>query len=599
MSQREFRLFDLLYHQLENYPNEDCLCAKVNGKWVKQSTQEVVDNVNSFSRGLIALGLKPGDKVAIVSPNRPEWNIVDLGVLQAGGIDVPIYPTISAEDYKYIFNHAGVKFAFAADEELIQKVQEIQNEVPTLEAIYSFDELDSVTHWTEVLQAGNESIQKEVDLRKEKIDATELATLIYTSGTTGRPKGVMLTHKNVVSNVLGSMDRMPVDQEATALSFLPLCHIYERMILYLYFYTGVSVYYAESIDTIGDNLREIKPNVFTAVPRLLEKVFDKIMAKGYELTGIKRSLFFWAVGLAERYEPYGANGAWYELRLSIARKLIFKKWQEALGGNVQAVVSGSASLNPRLARIFNGAGIPLLEGYGLTETSPVLSVNCFENKGLKIGTTGRPLKNVEIKIADDGEICAKGPNVMMGYYKSPELTDEVIDKDGWFHTGDIGELVDGEYLKITDRKKEMFKTSGGKYVAPQIIENKFKESRFIEHVMVIGENRKHPAALISPNFEYMRDYCEQNDIPCMSNDIMVNHPKVVEAVQKDIDNFNLNFGRWEQVKKFLILPDEWSVESGELTPTLKLKRKPIMEKFADAIERVYSEEPTSEQQQQA
>jgi long-chain acyl-CoA synthetase len=411
--------------------------------------------------------------------------------------------------------------------------------------------------------------------------------LIYTSGTTGTPKGVMLSHKNVASNAIASKKRLPVNADAKGVSFLPLCHIYERMIIYLYTYTGVSLYFAESMDTIGDDIRDVQPQVFTAVPRLLEKVYDKIVDKGASLSGIKKSLFFWAVSIGEKYEPYGANGPIYEMKLKIARKLIFSKWQEALGGNVKAVASGSAALNPRLARIFNAAGIPVLEGYGLTETSPVISVNEVENNGMKIGTTGRPIEDVHVKIAEDGEILVKGPNVMMGYYKRKDLTDEVL-KDGWFHTGDIGELVDGQFLRITDRKKEIFKTSGGKYIAPQIMENKFKESRFIEQIIVIGEYQKHPAALIVPTFEFLEEWCRRKKIDCSSREKMLSDQRVIDRYQEEIDHYNQPFGKWEQIKKFELLPEEFTVDNNMVTPTLKLKRKEIHSKYASLIDEIYS-----------
>ncbi len=478
------RLFDIPYYQLENFPKSDSLSAKIGGKWVPTSTQEFVDQAMMVSKSLVAIGIEPGDKVAMISNNRPEWNITDIGILMCGAINVPIYPTISPKVYEFIFNDSQVKLCFVSDVELLAKVNEIKDNVSTLGPIISFEKIDGIEHIEDFKKRGEQVPTSDIEAKKAAIKAEDLATLIYTSGTTGSPKGVMLSHNNITSNVHGAKERLPVNETSKAVSFLPLCHIYERMVLYLFMYTGVSIYYAESMETIGDNIREVKPQVFTAVPRLLEKVFDKIMAKGSELTGIKKGLFFWAVGLAEVWEPYGANGAWYEFKLSIANKLIFSKWREALGGNVQAVASGSAALQARLARIFNAAGIPVLEGYGLTETSPVASVNCFDDKGFMIGTVGRTLHNVDIKIAEDGEILIKGSNVMMGYYNRQDLTDEVV-KDGWLHTGDIGKFIDGEYLKITDRKKEIFKTSGGKYIAPQPMENIYKASRFIDQIMVI------------------------------------------------------------------------------------------------------------------
>lgn len=580
------RLFDFIFYQLEHFPKKDAVAGKVNGKWVKHSTQDVIDKANALSAGLLKMGISPGDKVAIISNNRPEWVITDLAISQIGAINVPIYPTISESDYKFIFNDAEVKVAFVSDADLFSKVTSISGEVPTFQKAFTFDEVEGADHWS-AAQEDQPDIDAIAQLR-EKVTPAELATLIYTSGTTGTPKGVMLSHSNVASNAISSKPRLPVDSNAKGVSFLPLCHIYERMIIYLYMYTGVSLYFAESMETIGDDIRDVQPNVFTAVPRLLEKVYDKIVAKGAELTGIKRSLFFWAVKLGEKFEPYGQNGPWYELKLKVARKLIFSKWQAALGGNVQAVASGSAALNPRLARIFNAAGIPVLEGYGLTETSPVVSVNEVGNNGLKFGTTGRPIADVHVKIADDGEILVKGPNVMMGYYKRPDLTDEVIDKDGWFHTGDIGELVDGQFLRITDRKKEIFKTSGGKYVAPQLMENKFKESRFIEQIMVIGENRKHPSALIVPAYEFLEEWCRRKEIPCKSREEMLANPQVIARYQEEIDEKNVHFGKWEQVKRFELLPVEFSIDGGEITPTLKLKRKVILAKYKDLIDGIYA-----------
>lgn len=588
MDPNKTRLFDFIYHQQAKYPQPDCLASKVNGSWKKLSTAEVIDKSNAFSRGLLALGVKPGDKIALISNNRFEWNIADIGILQIGAIGVPVYPTISEREYAYIFNDAEVKYCFVSDRTLYNKVDAIRTQVASLKEVFCFEPEEGIKNWEEVLEMGKDADQQQVELLKQGVNAKDMATLIYTSGTTGNPKGVMLSHANIASNAIASRERLPVSETAIALSFLPVCHIYERMLIYLYTYSGVSIYYAESMDTIGENIREVKPHIFTAVPRLLEKVFDKIMAVGAELTGLKRKLFFWAVSVAEQYEPYGANGPFYELRLAIARKLIFKKWQQSLGGNIKAVASGSAPLNPRLARIFNAAGIPVFEGYGLTETSPVISVNCDVNKGMKIGTTGRPLKDVQVRIADDGEILVKGPNVMMGYYKKPEQTAEAIDLEGWFHTGDIGEMVDGQYLKITDRKKEMFKTSGGKYIAPQVMENKFKESRFIEQLIVLGESRKHPAALIVPSFAFVRAWAERKNIPVGADAELIKNPAVIARFQQEIDDLNKNFGHWEQIKKFVLLPKEFSIDGGELTPTLKLKRKEIYKKYASEIESIYA-----------
>lgn len=580
------RLFDFYQYQLDHFPKKDSVAGKENGKWKTYSTQEVIDMANKVSAGLLKHGIKPGDKVAIIANNRPEWVITDLAILQIGAVNVPIYPTISDDDYAFIFNDSEVKIVFVSDEELLAKARSAKEKSPSVEEIYTYDPVSGARHWWEIHEA--EPDLKVIQDLKDGVKAEDLATLIYTSGTTGTPKGVMLSHRNVASNAIASKERLPVDSDAKGVSFLPLCHIYERMIIYLYTYTGVSLYFAESMDTIGDDIRDVKPQVFTAVPRLLEKVYDKIVDKGSQLSGIKKALFFWAVSVGEKFEPYGANGPIYEMKLKVARKLIFSKWQEALGGNVQAVASGSAALNPRLARIFNAAGIPVLEGYGLTETSPVISVNEIDNNGMKIGTTGRPIRDVHVKIADDGEILVKGPNVMMGYYKRPDLTEEVM-TDGWFHTGDIGELVDGQFLKITDRKKEIFKTSGGKYIAPQIMENKFKESRFIEQIIVIGEYKKHPSALIVPTFEFLEEWCKRKGIDCTNRKKMLSDPKVIDRFQEEVDHYNEGFGKWEKIKKFRLLEEEFTVNNNMVTPTLKLKRKVIHQHYHDLIEEIYSE----------
>lgn len=583
------RLFDIPYYQLEKYPQKDALVAKINGKWTETSTRSFLDQGMMVSRALISLGIQPGDRIAMVSNNRPEWNIVDLGILMCGAISVPVYPTIPAKEYEFIFNDSQVKVCFIGDAALLGKVLEIKDKVPALTHLITFDRLEGIEHFEPFKNRGLDVPTSDVENRKSKIKASDLATLIYTSGTTGNPKGVMLSHDNIVSNLYGCLDRLPVDENSRAISFLPLCHVYERMVLYLFMYAGVSIYYAESMETIGDNIREIKPHVFTAVPRLLEKVYDKIIAKGTELTGIKRKLFFWAVELGEKWEPYGKNGMVYELQLAIAGKLIFSKWREALGGSVKAVASGSAALQPRLARIFNAAGVPVMEGYGLTETSPVVAVNCFDKKGFMIGTVGRPLNNVQVRIAEDGEILIKGPNVMMGYYNRPDLTSEVIDSDGWLHTGDIGELVQKEFLKITDRKKEIFKTSGGKYVAPQPMENRFKASRFIDQVMVVGENKKHPAALIVPDLQFASEWCRRKGLECNTYKALAQNEQLKQRIWEEIENFNKEFGHYEQVKKIELCDAAWTIESGELTPSLKLKRKVILGKYDHLLKKIYEE----------
>lgn len=581
------KLFDFIYYQLENNPLPDSLAAKEDGQWKKYSTRDFIDIANSLSRGFLALGVKPGDKIAIVSNNRPEWNIVDIAVLMIGAVSVPIYPTITSAEYEFIFNNAEVKLCFVSDKEILAKVSAISDKVESLEGIYTFDEISDARHYSEVMNQGLPDYQEKVEELKRAVKASDLATLIYTSGTTGLPKGVMLTHDNLVSNVNASESRLPLHNGSKALSFLPLCHVYERMLTYLYMKIGISIYYAESIDSIGENLKEIKPEAFSTVPRLLEKVYDKIVNKGAELTGIKKGLFFWALNLGQKFEPYGENGWWYEFKLKIANKIIFSKWREALGGNIVVIASGSAALQPRLTRVFNAAQIPVMEGYGLTETSPVISVQVEAGKGFRVGSVGRPLDNLEVKIAEDGEILCKGPNVMIGYYKNPEKTREVLTEDGWFHTGDIGEIDADGFLKITDRKKEMFKTSGGKYVAPQVMENRFKESMFIEQIMVIGENRKHPAALIVPSFDFIKEYYHHKHYDYPGNVEVMSDEKLIKKLDREVDRYNQDFGKWAQVKKYELIQVPFSIEGGELTPTLKLKRKAILKKFEQQVDAIY------------
>lgn len=582
------RLFDFLDFQLTNYPQPICLATKKESGWEKFSTQEVKDISEDVACGLIKLGVQPGDKIAIASTtNRAEWNFIDLGCLMIGAIDVPVYPTIAEKDYKFIFNQSEVKHCFVSDKPLYEKIVSIKNEVPSLQEVFIFDDELGCKNWRDVRELGRNEDRSRLEELKAQVKYEDLATIIYTSGTTGEPKGVMLSHRNLVSNALASKERLPANPGARAVSFLPLCHSFERMLIYLYMYIGTQVHYAQSMETIGDDLRDVKPQIFTAVPRLLEKVYDRIMSKGNELTGFKRKLFFWAVGLAEEFD-YKGKGLWYRCKLWIARKLIFSKWQEALGGEVQLAASGSAALSVHLNKVFNGAGIPIMEGYGLTETSPVVSVNELDNDGFRFGTTGRPISHVSVQIADDGEILVKGPNVMMGYYKNKEKTDEVIDPDGWFHTGDIGEMVEGQFLKITDRKKEIFKTSGGKYIAPQPMENAFKQSPYIEQIMVIGENQKHPSALIVPNFEHLKEYCSKNNIPIESNEQIVLNDKVCDLIENEIQKYNEQYGSYEQVKKIKIIPREFTIDGGELTPTLKLKRKAILAKYASVVDQIYN-----------
>lgn len=581
------RIFDLLPHQLANFSKKDAVAGKENGQWIAYSTSDFIEHANNVSFGLMALGIGKGDKVATITNNRPEWNFLDIGIMQTGAIHVLIYPTISESDYKFILNDAEVKFVFVSDKDLYQKIVNIRSQVPSIKAIYTFNKVAEAQHWTEVSELGKKNpAHEKLNEIKAGIKETDLFTMIYTSGTTGNPKGVMLSHKNILSNVMACKDLPPCNEHDRALSFLPLCHVYERMIVYLYMYLGISVYYAESIEKVGDNLREVKPHIFTAVPRLLEKVYDKIIAKGKELTGIKKLLFFWAVNLGLRYELNGKNGWWYEFQLKIANKLIFNKWREALGGNVKVAVSGSAALQLRLIRVFWAARIPILEGYGLTETSPVIAVNTFESGCCKFGTVGPVINGVQVKIADDGEILCKGPSVMLGYHKRDDLTAEAI-TDGWFHTGDIGMIEDNKFLKITDRKKELFKTSGGKYIAPQQLENKFKESPFIEQIIVVGENRNFPSAIIIPAFAHLKKWCEIKGIPYTSNEEIIKNKEVLSRIHEDISELNKSFGKTEQVKKFELLAKEWTIDSGELTPTLKLKRKIIAEKYKDVIEKMY------------
>ena len=582
------RLFDIPYHQLKNYPQPGMFFSKKEGNWVGISTKEFLERSMQLSIGLMEAGVEPGDRIAVASTNRLEWNILDIAVQQIGAVLVPLYPTISSRDYCFILNDCEAKYMFVGNQEIADKILAVKGELKALKGSFAFDDVSGVEPWDTFFHERTDEKEGEVQQRMSKVQDQELATIIYTSGTTGNPKGVMLSHRNVLSNVLACVNPIPADNDSKVLTFLPVCHIYERMLHYLYMYIGASIYFAESMETIGDNIREVQPDVFSAVPRLIEKVYDRILAKGDELTGLKRSLFFWAVSLAESYEQQGKSPLYY-LQLKIARKLIFKKWKEALGGKVRAIASGSAALQPRLARIFLAADIPILEGYGLTETSPVVSVNSFD-KGICIGSVGALIDGVEVRIASDGEICVKGPNVMMGYYNNLEATQEVLDADGWFKTGDIGEFVEGKFLKITDRKKEIFKTSGGKYIVPQALENHLKESRMIEQAMVIGENQKFPAALVVPNFEVLKELAVKKGWiqESIANQEMLHNTQVKTLIQSEISNINQNLGNWEQIKDFRLLPELFSIDGGELTPTLKLKRKVIMEKYQDQINDIYS-----------
>jgi long-chain acyl-CoA synthetase len=581
------RVFDLIPQYLAVNNNEDAFCNKVNGEWVKNSALEIITKIDLMSFGLIALGIRQNDKVAIISSSRPEWNITDFGIQQLGAVSVPMYPTITIEDYRYIFSDAGVKIVFVADQKLYDKVVEAISTLDIKPTVYSFDKLTGVGHFDDVLNMGKNGDKLQLEAMKAAVKPDDLLTLIYTSGTTGFPKGVMLTHNNLVSNVKACVEYFSIEGKEKVLSFLPLCHIYERAVIYIYIRQGARVYYAESMDTIAENIREVKPVMFTTVPRLLEKVYDKIVAKGYELTGLKKTLFFWALNLGLRYDPTTDMGFIYNTQLKIARKLIFSKWKEALGGNIKLICSGSAALQPRLSRVFWAAGIPIAEGYGLTETSPVISSSRVDPIDFRIGCVGTIISGVTVKIAEDGEILCKGPNVMKGYYNRPEATAEAIDSEGWFHTGDIGMLVEGKYLKITDRKKEIFKTSGGKYVAPQQVENKLKESVLIEQCMVVGENQKFPSALIIPDFSALKDWCTANGIDCKTNEQTIKNPQVKAYFDQEVERLMKDVAQWERVKKIELLPRLFSIDEGELTAKLSLKRKAIIEKNKALIEGMY------------
>ena len=594
MSKEITKLFEFAYHQLETYNLPKAFNTKYDGKWEATSSQEFIDKGNAVSRGLLKLGIKPGDKIAVVSTNnRTEWNVLDFGMLQIGAINVPIYPNISKEDFLYIFNHAEVTHCFLSDKDLYKTVKSIRKDVSTLQEIYSFDEVKKCKNWNEIIELGkDESFQPEVEKLKEQVNPEDLATIIYTSGTTGKPKGVMLSHKNIVSNVIDCTPRLPLEfGKISALSFLPVCHVFERMLHYLYQNSGTSIYFAEGMDKISENIKEVKPHFMTVVPRLLEKVYDGIINKGSELTGIKKLLFFWAVDLGLKYEPYQANGWWYEQKLKVANKLIFSKWREALGGRIQTMVSGSAALQPRLSRVFTAAQMPVMEGYGLTETSPVISVNMVEGDMFKIGTIGKIIDNLTVKIADDGEILVKGPNVMQGYYKDPERTKSVMTGE-FFHTGDKGEFDENGFLSITGRKKEIFKTSGGKYVAPALLENEMKQSRFIEQILVVGEGQKMPAAIVQPSFEFLREWARihHEPIPGNNEDLIAN-PHVIARIGKEIKKGNKNFGKWETIKRFELTPDVWSIENNLLTPTMKPKRNEIIKKYLHLYNKIYENNP--------
>jgi len=590
------RLFDVIDWQLKHSPLDDSLAAKENGLWRKFSTAEVIEKVNALGAGLLSIGIRRNDmsvekrdKVAILSKNRPEWLFVDMAVQKTGAILVPIYPTINPSELEYVLNDAEVKCIFVNDGDLYEKVQDVRARIPHLQHIYTFEPVEGAPQWTSLLDKATPELREQLHTAAAEVRYEHPATIIYTSGTTGTPKGVMLSHKNILSNIMNCMDvfeEMGI-RGTRALSFLPLNHIFEKMVTYIYLYTGISVYYAEGMDTIGENLKEVKPTVFTTVPRLLEKVYEKIMATGTNAGGIKKHIFLWAISLGNRFEINARQSWWYRLQLAVANKLVFSKWREALGGNIKAIVTGAAACQVKLLKLFTAGKIVIMEGYGLTETSPVISVNRFDEKKRMFGTVGPVVQGVAVQLGEDGEICVKGDSVMLGYYKRPDLTAEVI-QDGWFHTGDIGTFVDGLFLKITDRKKEIFKTSGGKYVAPQPIENKMKESRIIEQIMVVGAGQKFPAALIVPAFAAIKNHYKQKGKEYPGNEAAVRDPEIIKLFKETVERYNTHFNHVEQVKKIELLPNEWTIEGGELTPTLKLKRKVILEKYSDVIEKIYA-----------
>ena len=582
------RLFEFLEYQLEN-PLSKSINTKYNGEWESLSTNDFYEKVQILSRKLIEIGIKKGDKIALISTqNRTEWCIADNSVLQIGAVTVPIYPTISKSEFQYVLNHSESKICFVSDKDIFDKVNQIKNKTK-LEKIYSFEEFENCKNWNLLFENDNKSLKGELISRMNNVLPDDLATIIYTSGTTGIPKGVMLTHRNIVSNILSASKRLPsMENKNKALSFLPLCHIFERIIIYMYYYSRVEIYFAESLETISENLKEVKPFYMTAVPRLIEKIFDKIESKAEEFTGIKKSLYKWSISIADKFSIEKQNGIFYNFKLEIAKFLVFSKWKSALGGSLELICSGSAPLQPRLAKIFTAAGIQIIEGYGLTETSPVISISETKKGGTKFGYVGKIIEGIEVKIAKDGEILCKGPNVMKGYFKDSKLTSKTI-KNGFLHTGDIGEIDDEGFLKITDRKKQLFKTSGGKYIAPQVIENRMKRSPFIEQIMVIGEGEKMPSALIQPDFEYIKSWFLKNKINILDDfEIICGNKELLIKINEEINNINKEFGDWERIKKFELTPQVWSIENGLLTPTMKLKRKSIIKEFIHLKEKIYN-----------
>jgi long-chain acyl-CoA synthetase len=583
------RIFDLLpYHEATFKPKEDVVASKENGDWAKYSIKQYREIVDNISYGFLALGVQPGDKIAQISLNRAEWNFVDMAILQVGAIHVPIYPTISESDYKYILSHAEVTYVFISGQDLLRKIDHILPEITNIKGVFTYKDHHEHKHLNELIDLGKQNADHtQLEARKAAIMPEDLATIIYTSGTTGNPKGVMLTHHNIISNFKVCAYIPPFGEEAKAVSYLPLCHVYERMLNYLYHYLGFSIYYAENLGTITDNMKDVKPDIISTVPRLLEKIYDKMFATGHKLTGVKRWIFFWALHLALRYELKGANGWFYELKRKFYDKLVYSKWRAALGGKHLLMVSGGAALQPRLARMFTCAGINVLEGYGLTETSPVISVNDLTENGMKFGTVGKVLQGVQVRIANDGEILCKGPNVMVGYFKEPEMTRDAIDADGWFHTGDLGQIEPEGHLKITGRKKEIFKTSFGKYISPQLIEDKFKESLFIDHIIVLGEHQKFAGALIVPDFTFLKSYCGVKEIPFTTNAEIILLPRIRKRFKVEVDKYNATLGETEKIKSWDLLDSEWTSESGELTPTLKLRRNFISKKYEPVISRLF------------
>lgn len=591
------RLFDILQVQQSSFPQQDAFSSKVNGTWVKRSTSEIISEANRVSQSLLKLGVQPDDKIALVSTSRPEWNIVDQGILQTGAVNVPIYPTISENDYRFIFNDAEIKYAFVNDKNLFHKINAIKADVPSLKEIFSFERVDGCKHFSEFLALGDGGDKEELEARKANVKPNQLATIIYTSGTTGNPKGVMLSHDNIVSNVKAVLPELPLNETMRVLSFLPLCHIFERVVVYVYIARGVSVYYAESMETIADNLKEVKPHFFTSVPRLLEKVYIKLQGAAANLEGWKKDLYANALAFAQNFDVEKEYGLGDKLKRALYDKLIYKKWREALGGECMGICTGAAALNPLLARVFTCAGIPIMEGYGQTESSPVISLNPFDLSRIKFGTVGIPIQGVEVKLdhregmaEGEGEILAKGPNVMMGYYKRPDVTAETV-VDGWLKTGDVGKFIEykgGKYIRITDRVKELFKTSGGKYIAPQQLENKMKEIPYIEQIMVVGENRNYVTALIVPNMLNLSEWALKNGLTGKNNEDLLKTDEVKKLFQTAIEEKNKNFGNWETIKKFHLMTTEWSIDGGELTPTMKVKRKVVLEKYKDIIERLYA-----------